>query len=114
MRTIITGGAGFIGSAMVRHCVLNLGWQVLNIDKLTYAGNLDNLLSVEGEENYRFLRADIADKGLLKDAFSDFKPNTVINLAAESHVDRSIQSQDEFIQTNRPNNKDGLCNEKRT
>lgn len=100
MRAIITGGAGFIGSAMVRHCVLNLGWQVLNIDKLTYAGNLDNLLSVERKENYRFLRADIADKEVLKDAFSDFKPSTVINLAAESHVDRSIQFQDEFIQTN--------------
>lgn len=100
MRAIITGGAGFIGSALVRHSVINLGWHVLNIDKLTYAGNLDNLSSVAESGNYTFLQADITNKEILNNTFSDFKPNFIINLAAESHVDRSIQSQEEFIQTN--------------
>lgn len=99
-RALVTGGAGFIGSAFVRHTVLDLGWDVLNVDKLTYAGNLENLTLVAGKKNYRFLLADICDRAAMCRAFSGFSPDVVINLAAESHVDRSIASAEDFIQTN--------------
>ena len=100
MKALITGGAGFIGSALVRHAVLDLGWSVLNIDKLTYAGNLANLDAVAGCPNYHFLKADICDMAAMRQAFAGFAPDLVINLAAESHVDRSIASAEDFIQTN--------------
>ncbi len=100
MRVMVTGGAGFIGSALVRYLVSEIGADVLNIDKLTYAGNLASLQSVQGAANYRFLRADICDRSKLRQAFDDFKPEIVMHLAAESHVDRSISGAGDFIQTN--------------
>ncbi|MEZ0262390.1 MAG: dTDP-glucose 4,6-dehydratase [Alphaproteobacteria bacterium] len=99
-RALITGGAGFIGSSLVRHAVLDLGWQVLNVDKLTYAGNLENLKAVEGRNNYQFMQADICDRAAMQAAMDEFKPKYVIHLAAESHVDRSIKDAASFIQTN--------------
>lgn len=99
-RAIITGGAGFIGSSLVRHAVLDLGWDVLNIDKLTYAGNLENVAAVDGKANYYFLQADICDRAAMQTAMDTFKPQYVIHLAAESHVDRSIADAASFIQTN--------------
>lgn len=100
MRVIVTGGAGFIGSALVRHLVLAQGYDVLNIDKLTYAGNLASLRDVDGRANYRFLKADICDRAAMERAFAEFRPDRVMHLAAESHVDRSITGAAEFIQTN--------------
>lgn len=100
MRVMVTGGAGFIGSALVRHLVLVRGFTVLNVDKLTYAGNLNSLRSVDGQSNYEFLHADICDRGVMESAVSGFKPERIMHLAAESHVDRSITGAAEFIQTN--------------
>ncbi|MDA8815280.1 dTDP-glucose 4,6-dehydratase [Luminiphilus sp.] len=100
MRVLITGGAGFIGSAVVRHTVLELGWQVLNVDKLTYAGNLNSLAAVSGAQNYEFLQADVCDALAMAAAFESFKPIAVMHLAAESHVDRSIDGPAAFIETN--------------
>lgn len=100
MRVIVTGGAGFIGSALVRHLVLERGYEVLNVDALTYAGNLASLSSVEDKPNYRFLHADICDRGTMERAFADFRPDRVMHLAAESHVDRSITGAADFIRTN--------------
>lgn len=100
MRVIVTGGAGFIGSSLCRHLVLDKGWTVLNIDKLTYAANLMSLASVEGNAGYRFVRADICDRAKLDAEFSEFAPDAVMHLAAESHVDRSISGPEEFIRTN--------------
>jgi len=100
MRVMVTGGAGFIGSALVRHLVGTVGAEVLNIDKLTYAGNLASLSSVENAANYRFLRADICDRAAMQEAFASFRPEIVMHLAAESHVDRSISGAGDFIQTN--------------
>jgi dTDP-glucose 4,6-dehydratase len=100
MRVIVTGGAGFIGSALVRHLVLEKGFEVLNVDALTYAGNLDSLRAVEGNANYRFLQANICDRPAMEQAFADFRPNRVMHLAAESHVDRSITGAADFVQTN--------------
>ena len=100
MRVLITGGAGFIGSALCRYLVLDVGWTVLNIDKLTYAANLRSLDPVASEPNYHFLRADICDRQTLQAAFSDFRPHAVMHLAAESHVDRSITGPAEFVQAN--------------
>lgn len=100
MRIIVTGGAGFIGSALIRYAVGSLGWNVLNIDKLTYAGNLSSLRSVESSPLYSFLRADICDASAMTDAFASFRPDGILHLAAESHVDRSIDGPAEFIRTN--------------
>jgi dTDP-glucose 4,6-dehydratase len=100
MRVIVTGGAGFIGSALVRHLVLDKGYEVLNIDALTYAGNLESLHSVDSKPGYRFLQANICDRGAMEKAVSDFGPDRIMHLAAESHVDRSITGAADFIQTN--------------
>ena len=100
MRVIVTGGAGFIGSALVRHLVLDQGYEVLNIDKLTYAGNLASLSAVEGKNGYSFLQADICDRAAMEQAIAQFRPDRIMHLAAESHVDRSITGAAEFIQTN--------------
>ena len=100
MRVLVTGGAGFIGSAVVRHVVGELGWQVLNVDKLTYAGNLNSLEAISESPNYAFLNADICDASAMATAFESFKPTAVMHLAAESHVDRSIDGPAAFIETN--------------
>ena len=100
MRVIVTGGAGFIGSALVRHLVLEKGYEVLNIDTLTYAGYLPSLSAVEGQPNYRFLKADICDRPRMDEAIAGFRPDRIMHLAAESHVDRSITGAADFIHTN--------------
>lgn len=100
MRILVTGGAGFIGSAVCRHLVQNFGAIVLNIDALTYAGNLDLLREISSNANYHFLKADICDRGAMDTAFAEFRPDGVIHLAAESHVDRSITGSSAFVNTN--------------
>jgi dTDP-glucose 4,6-dehydratase len=100
MRVIVTGGAGFIGSALVRYLVLEKGYVVLNVDALTYAGNLASLRSVEGQSNYQFLHANVCDQGVMESAVAGFRPDRIMHLAAESHVDRSITGAADFIQTN--------------
>lgn len=100
MRILITGGAGFIGSALVRHLLNETDHEVLNLDKLTYAGNLESLASIEGHPRYRFLKADIADSEAVSRALAQFQPDAIMHLAAESHVDRSIDGPAAFIQTN--------------
>jgi dTDP-glucose 4,6-dehydratase len=100
MRVLVTGGAGFIGSAVCRHLVTECGDAVLNIDKLTYAANLRSLDPILGHNAYSFRQADICDRDSLDDIFEDFQPHAVIHLAAESHVDRSITGSPEFIRTN--------------
>lgn len=100
MQILITGGAGFIGSALIRHLLNNTKHQVLNLDKLTYAGNLESLASVENHPQYRFLLADIADSATVSQALAEFQPDAIMHLAAESHVDRSIDGPAAFIQTN--------------
>lgn len=100
MRILVTGGAGFIGSALVRYLVREVGAEVLNVDKLTYAGNLASLTSIENAPNYRFLKADICDRAAMTEAIDTFRPDRIMHLAAESHVDRSISGAGEFVQTN--------------
>ena len=99
MKIFLTGGCGFIGSAAVRYSIEN-GHEVLNIDKLTYAGDLRTVAEVADHSAYQFLQADITDKQAMKDAMDDFQPDAVLHLAAESHVDRSIDGPSVFIDTN--------------
>tara|TARA_B100000242_G_scaffold273048_1_gene226387 strand:+ start:25594 stop:26661 length:1068 start_codon:yes stop_codon:yes gene_type:complete len=100
MKILVTGGAGFIGSALIRHIINNTNYSVVNIDKLTYSGNLESLKSVEKNKRYTFELVDICDVDEVKRVFSVYQPNIVMHLAAESHVDRSIDGPSEFIQTN--------------
>ncbi|MDH2199942.1 dTDP-glucose 4,6-dehydratase [Ectopseudomonas oleovorans] len=100
MRILVTGGAGFIGSALIRHLIQHTGHQVLNLDKLTYAGNLESLAPVDDNPRYRFVQADIADSPVVAQTLAEFQPDAIMHLAAESHVDRSIDGPAAFIQTN--------------
>jgi len=99
-RLVITGGAGFIGSALIRYLIGHTDVQVLNVDKLTYAGNLESLEPVEGSKRYAFARVDVCDGPQLNALFEEFRPDAIIHLAAESHVDRSIDHPAEFVRTN--------------
>ncbi|MEG3132158.1 dTDP-glucose 4,6-dehydratase [Rouxiella sp. T17] len=100
MKIIVTGGAGFIGSAVVRHIIQHTQDEVLVIDNLSYAGNLASLAPVSDDPRYHFAQVDICDADALNKAFSEFKPDAVMHLAAESHVDRSIDGPAAFVQTN--------------
>tara|TARA_R110000744_G_scaffold133532_1_gene241951 strand:+ start:252 stop:1244 length:993 start_codon:yes stop_codon:yes gene_type:complete len=98
---LITGGAGFIGSHVVRRFVNNYpSYHIINLDKLTYCGDLSNLEEVSGKENYTFIKGDICDVELLKNIFEEYEPDSIIHLAAESHVDNSIENPNIFITTN--------------
>jgi dTDP-glucose 4,6-dehydratase len=100
MRVLITGGAGFIGSAVARRFIAETDDEIMILDKLTYAGNLDSLAPIAGSPRYSFLQADICDRDALKGALADFQPDVLMHLAAESHVDRSIDGPAAFIDTN--------------
>lgn len=100
MKILVTGGAGFIGSAVIRHIIGNTSDSVVNLDKLTYAGNLESLTEVSGNERYAFEHVDICDRAELDRVFVEHQPDAVMHLAAESHVDRSIDGPAAFIETN--------------
>ena len=100
MKILVTGGAGFIGSALIRYLIEGTHNEVINLDKLTYAGNLDSLQSVADSPRYKFEQADICERESLDRIFTTYQPDAVIHLAAESHVDRSIDGPGDFIQTN--------------
>jgi dTDP-glucose 4,6-dehydratase len=100
MRVIVTGGAGFIGSAVCRHFIRDLGFDVVVIDKMTYAGNMASLSPVSSSSRYTFEKHDICDAGAMEKIFSRYQPDAVVHLAAESHVDRSISGSDVFVKTN--------------
>ena len=97
---LVTGGAGFIGANFVLDWLSLMGEPVVNLDKLTYAGNLENLASIQGDARYTFVQGDIADGGRVRELLAQYRPRAVVNFAAESHVDRSIHGPDDFIQTN--------------
>ena len=99
-RFLVTGGAGFIGSAVVRRLIGGTPYQVLVVDKLTYAGNLDSLAPVSGDPRYSFERCDIVDSARMREIIERFAPDVIMHLAAESHVDRSIDGPGAFVQTN--------------
>ena len=100
MKILVTGGAGFIGSAVIRHIINNTSDSVINVDKLTYAGNLESLFEVDSNERYAFEQVDICNRSELDRVFVEYKPDAVMHLAAESHVDRSITGPAAFIETN--------------
>lgn len=100
MKILVTGGAGFIGSALIRFLMQETDHEVLNLDRLTYAGNLESLASVSSGQRYQFVEGDICDRVLVSHLFADFQPDLVMHLAAESHVDRSIDGPAAFINTN--------------
>ncbi len=100
MKILVTGGAGFIGSAVIRHIINNTSSSVINIDKLTYAGNLESLEPIKDSDRYVFEKVDICDRNEVQRIFKQYQPNAVMHLAAESHVDRSIDGPGEFITTN--------------
>ena len=98
-KILVTGGAGFIGSNFVRMLVRAGQHDVVNLDKLTYAGNLENLTDVQGDRRYTFVKGDIADRAQVEAAFAEHRPDVVVHFAAESHVDRSVMDATEFIRT---------------
>ncbi len=100
MKILVTGGAGFIGSAVVRFLIGHTEDSVVNVDKLTYAGNLESLAGVAGNDRYRFEQVDICDHAALEAVFQKHQPDAVMHLAAESHVDRSIEGPAAFVETN--------------
>lgn len=100
MKILVTGGAGFIGSAVIRHIISNTSQSVVNVDKLTYAGNLESLVQVSQDSRYVFERVDICDRDQIDRVLREHQPDAIMHLAAESHVDRSISGPSEFIQTN--------------
>jgi dTDP-glucose 4,6-dehydratase len=100
MKILVTGGAGFIGSAVIRNIINNTADSVINVDKLTYAGNLESLSEIESNERYAFEQVDICNRTELDRVFKTYKPDAIMHLAAESHVDRSITGPSDFIQTN--------------
>lgn len=100
MSIIVTGGAGFIGTNFVRNWLLNNNELLVNLDKLTYAGNLKNIADIDGDKNHLFIQGDIADQALIENLLIEHNPRAIINFAAESHVDRSISNPEGFIETN--------------
>lgn len=100
MKLLVTGGAGFIGSTVIRHIILNTQDSVVNLDKLTYAGNLESLYGIDGHERYAFEHVDICNRAELDRVFAEHQPDVVMHLAAESHVDRSIDGPAAFIESN--------------
>src|SRR5688572_18803836 len=99
-RILVTGGAGFIGSAVCRHLVAHGGYRVVNVDKLTYSGNLDSLRDIADNPSYTFYQADICDQARMLEILRAERINKIMHLAAESHVDRSIDSPAVFLETN--------------
>src|SRR6478609_2093496 len=100
MRVVVTGGAGFIGSAVCRHFIADLNHDVVVVDKLTYAGNMASLAPVASSSRYAFEKHDICDSEAIEAIFAKYRPDAVVHLAAESHVDRSISGSDVFVKTN--------------